>query len=167
MIKSGAMMPQATFKTMKNGQVVDVTSDSMTAGKTIIIFAIPGPFTPTCSNQHLPGFLKMADKIKSLGVDKIYCVSVSDAYVMDAWARSQSVGDKIIMLADGSALFTKAMGMALDLTAAGMGMRSQRYAMLVKNGTVMALNMENKASECLVSAAEGIMPMVQEMLKAA
>jgi glutaredoxin/glutathione-dependent peroxiredoxin len=112
------------------------------AGKTIALFALPGAFTPTCSAKHVPGFVAMADEFRKAGVDEIWCVSVNDAYVMGAWARDQKTGGKIRMLGDGSAEFTKAVGLTVDRTAAGMGIRSMRYSMLVKDGKVAALNVE-------------------------
>jgi glutaredoxin/glutathione-dependent peroxiredoxin len=112
------------------------------AGKTIALFALPGAFTPTCSAKHVPGFVAMADEFRKAGVDEIWCVSVNDAYVMGAWARDQKTGGKIRMLGDGSAEFTKAVGLTVDRTAAGMGIRSMRYSMLVKDGKVATLNVE-------------------------
>jgi peroxiredoxin len=111
-------------------------------GKTIALFALPGAFTPTCSAKHVPGFVEKADELKKAGVDEIWCVSVNDAFVMGAWARDQKTGSKVRMLADGSAEFAKATGLTLDLTARGMGVRSNRYSMLVKDGKVVALNSE-------------------------
>jgi glutaredoxin/glutathione-dependent peroxiredoxin len=113
-----------------------------TAGKTIAIFALPGAFTPTCSAKHVPGFVAQAAAFKTAGVDEIWCLSVNDAFVMGAWARDQKTGDKVRMLADGSADFAKATGLTLDLTARGMGLRSNRYSMLVKDGVVKTINVE-------------------------
>jgi peroxiredoxin len=112
------------------------------AGKTIAIFALPGAFTPTCSAQHVPGFVQKADELKAAGVDEIWCVSVNDAFVMGAWARDQKTAGKVRMMADGSADFAKATGLTLDLNTRGMGLRSQRYSMLVVDGVVKALNVE-------------------------
>ena len=113
-----------------------------TAGKTIAIFALPGAFTPTCSAKHVPGYVQHFDDFKAAGVDEIWCVSVNDAFVMGAWARDQKTGAKVRMLADGSADFAKAPGLTLDLTGRGMGLRSNRYSMLVKDGKVATLNVE-------------------------
>ncbi len=113
-----------------------------TAGKTIALFALPGAYTPTCSAKHVPGFVQHFDEFKAAGVDEIWCVSVNDAFVMGAWARDQKTGTKVRMLADGSADFTKATGLTLDLTSRGMGLRSNRYSMLVKDGKVATLNVE-------------------------
>ncbi len=113
-----------------------------TAGKTVAIFALPGAYTPTCSAKHVPGFVEKADAFKAAGVDEIWCVSVNDAFVMGAWGRDQHTAGKVRMMADGSADFAKATGLTLDLTARGMGLRSNRYSMLVKDGVVKTLNVE-------------------------
>ena len=112
------------------------------AGKTIAVFALPGAFTPTCSAKHVPGYVDNADAFASAGVDEIWCISVNDAFVMGAWARDQKTNGKVRMLADGSAAFAQATGLTLDLTAKGMGLRSNRYSMLVKDGKVVSLNIE-------------------------
>jgi peroxiredoxin len=119
---------------------VDVRAAS--AGKTLAIFALPGAFTPTCSAKHVPGYVEHAAAFKAAGVDEIWCLSVNDAFVMGAWARDQKTGAAVRMLADGSADFAKATGLTLDLTTRGMGLRSNRYAMLVKDGVVKTLNVE-------------------------
>jgi peroxiredoxin len=113
-----------------------------TAGKTIALFALPGAFTPTCSASHVPGYVEHAEAFQEAGVDEIWCVSVNDAFVMGAWARDQKTWGKVRMLGDGSAVFATATGLTLDLTARGMGVRSSRYSMLVKDGVVSALNVE-------------------------
>jgi glutaredoxin/glutathione-dependent peroxiredoxin len=113
-----------------------------TAGKTVAVFALPGAYTPTCSAQHVPGYVQQADALRAAGVDEIWCVSVNDAFVMGAWGRDQKTAGKVRMMGDGSADFTKAAGLVLDLTARGMGVRSQRYSMLVKDGVVKTLNVE-------------------------
>ena len=119
---------------------VDVQAAS--AGKTIALFALPGAFTPTCSAQHVPGYLGLYEQLRAKGVDEVWCVSVNDAFVMGAWARTQNTAGKIRMLGDGSAAFTQATGLTLDLTSRGMGLRSNRYSMLVKDGVVQTLNIE-------------------------
>ena len=116
--------------------------EKTTAGKKIAIFALPGAFTPTCSAQHVPGYVAKAAELKAAGVDEIWCVSVNDPFVMGAWGRDQKTADKVRMMADGSADFAKATGLVLDLTARGMGVRSQRYSMLVVDGVVKTLNIE-------------------------
>jgi peroxiredoxin len=119
-----------------------VDTHKASAGKTIALFALPGAFTPTCSAKHVPGYLEHFDALKAAGVDEIWCVSVNDAFVMGAWARDQKTGTKVRMLGDGDAAFTKATGLTLDLTGKGLGLRSNRYSMLVKDGVVKTLNIE-------------------------
>jgi len=116
--------------------------EKSTAGKTIAVFALPGAFTPTCSAQHVPGYVQQAEAFKAAGVDEIWCISVNDAFVMGAWGREQTAAGKVRMMADGSADFTKAAGLTLDLNARGMGLRSQRYSMLLVDGVVKTLNIE-------------------------
>ena len=116
--------------------------EKLTAGKKIVIFALPGAFTPTCSAQHVPGFIEHFDAFKAKGVDEIWCISVNDPFVMGAWGRDLKVGKKIRMFGDGSAEFTKKLGMEFDLIARGLGVRSQRYAMIVDNGVVKTLDLE-------------------------
>lgn len=149
MIKVGDPLPSVTLQEYSDveGEGCSIGPNPVkvaeaAAGKTIALFALPGAFTPTCSAKHVPGFVEKADELKKAGVDEIWCVSVNDAFVMGAWARDQKTGSKIRMLADGSAEFAKATGLTLDLTARGMGVRSTRYSMLVKNGKVAALNIE-------------------------
>jgi peroxiredoxin len=121
-------------------QPVDV--EALTRGKKVVIFGLPGAFTPTCSGKHVPGYVDKAAALRSKGIDEIVCISVNDAFVMGAWARDQHTDDKVRMLGDGSGTFTKALGLELDLTARGMGIRSQRYSMLVDNGVVKTLSVE-------------------------
>ena len=118
------------------------SSHKLAAAKKIAIFALPGAYTPTCSAQHVPGFVQHADKLKAAGIDEIWCISVNDPFVMGAWGREQQAQGKVRMMADGSAEFTQATGLTLDLTARGMGLRSQRYSMLVVDGKVKTLNIE-------------------------
>ena len=121
-------------------------------GKTIAIFGLPGAFTPTCSAQHVPGYVQHADEFKAKGVDEIWCISVNDAFVMGAWGRDQKATGIVRMMADGSGTFTKALGLELDLTAKGLGVRSQRYSMLVEDGVVKQLNLENGGGFAVSSA---------------
>ena len=116
--------------------------DKLTAGKTVAVFALPGAYTPTCSAKHVPGYVQQADALKAAGVDEIWCVSVNDAFVMGAWGRDQKTAGKVRMMADGSAAFAQATGLTLDLAARGMGLRSNRYSMLVVDGVVKSLNVE-------------------------
>ena len=150
MIKVGDTLPSTTLMEFSevegNGcslgpNPVDVAKAA--AGKTIAVFALPGAFTPTCSVKHVPGYVDNFDHFKAAGVDEIWCLSVNDAFVMGAWAREQKTGSKVRMLADGSCEFAKAAGLTLDLTARGMGVRSNRYSMLVKDGKVASLNVES------------------------
>lgn len=149
MIKVGDTLPAATLMEFSevegNGcsigpNAVDVVK--ATAGKTIALFALPGAFTPTCSAKHLPGYLEKFSELKAAGIDEIWCVSVNDAFVMGAWARDVKSAGKLRMLADGSAAFAQATGLTLDLSARGMGLRSTRYSMLIKDGKVSSLNIE-------------------------
>jgi peroxiredoxin len=130
--------------------------EKITSGKTVAVFALPGAFTPTCSAKHVPGFVEKADAFKAAGVDEIWCVSVNDAFVMGAWGRDQKTGGKVRMMADGSADFSKAVGLTLDLTARGLGLRSNRYSMLVKDGVVKTLNVEGPG-EFKVSDADTLL----------
>ena len=114
----------------------------ITKGKKIAIFGLPGAFTPTCSAKHVPSYVQNFDKLRAKGIDEVWCISVNDAFVMGAWGRDQKAGGKVRMMADGSAIFTRALGLDMDLTARGMGVRSQRYSMLVDNGVVKAVNVE-------------------------
>ena len=128
-------------------------------GKTITIFGLPGAFTPTCSAQHLPGYIQLADQLKAKGVDEIWCVSVNDAFVMGAWGRDQKATGIVRMMADGSGTFTKALGLEFDLSAKGLGVRSQRYSMLVEDGVVKQLNLENGGGFA-VSSAEKLLEQI-------
>ena len=141
-INVGDKIPAGTLHHKTADGVDEISTDAMFGGKKVVVFALPGAFTPTCSAKHLPGFVQHADAIKAKGVDTIACVSVNDAFVMDAWGKDQSVADKVMMIADGSAAFTKSLGLELDLVARGMGVRSQRYAMIVEDGTVTGLMVE-------------------------
>lgn len=149
MLKIGDRLPAGTLhefiEVEGNGCSLGPNSfpvEQLVAGKKIAVFALPGAFTPTCSAQHVPGFVKHAEDFKAAGVDEIWCVAVNDAFVMGAWGREQKTAGKLRMMGDGSAEFTRATGLTLDLTARGMGLRSQRYSMLVDDGVVKALNVE-------------------------
>ena len=155
-IKVGDKIPSVQLKTMASDGMKTVSTDELFKGKKVVLFALPGAFTPTCSMQHLPGFVKLADKIKAKGVDTIACLSVNDAFVMDAWGKSQNTGDKVMMLADGNADFSKAVGLTEDDSEWGMGLRACRYALVAENGVVKRLNLE--AGEAFeVSSAETIL----------
>ena len=155
-IKVGDKIPSAKLHIMTEQGPKDVTTDEIFKGKKVVLFALPGAFTPTCSAKHLPGFVQNASTIRGKGVDTIACLSVNDAFVMGAWGKDQKVGDKVVMLADGNAEFTKALGLENDNSSYGMGLRSKRYAMVVDNGVVKALNVE-KPGSFEVSSAEAVM----------
>jgi peroxiredoxin len=148
-IKVGDKLPAGTlqeyFEVEKDGCSIGpnaVKIEDLTRGKKVVLFGLPGAFTPTCSAKHVPSYLANYDKLKAKGVDTIACMSVNDAFVMGAWARDQKTGDKLRMLGDGSADYTKALGLEFDLTARGLGLRCQRFSMLVENGIVKTLNIE-------------------------
>jgi peroxiredoxin len=155
-IQVGDKIPAASLRTMVDGKMKTVTTDELFKGKKVVLFALPGAFTPTCSAKHLPGFVQHADEIKSKGVDTIACLSVNDAFVMNAWAKDQNVNGKVLMLADGNAEFSRAVGLVMDGSGYGMGERSQRYAMVVEDGVVKALNVEAPGA-FEVSSAEAVM----------
>lgn len=153
MIKAGDRVPDGTFTRMTDKGPAPIATQEVFGGKKVILFAVPGAFTPTCSKQHLPGYVHNAEAIKAKGVDTIACMAVNDAFVMDAWGKAHSVGDKVLMLADGNAEYTKKLGLELDATKSGMGTRSRRFSMVVEDGVVKELNVENPG-EFKVSSAE-------------
>jgi len=156
-IKVGDKVPSAMLmEKKKDTGPAPVKTDDLFAGKKVIVFALPGAFTPTCSAKHLPGFVQHAEEIKKKGIDAIVCLSVNDAFVMGAWGEQQCVGDKVRMLADGNGEFTHALGLEMDATKFGMGKRSQRFSMLVDNGVVKELNIEEPGAFS-VSSAEHIL----------
>jgi peroxiredoxin len=152
-IKAGDRLPDAKFTVMTADGPSPRTTSDIFGGKTVALFAVPGAFTPTCSAKHLPGFVQSAADLKAKGVDTIACVSVNDVFVMNAWGLDQGVGQDVVMLADGNGDFTKAIGLELDGSKFGMGPRSQRYSMIVKDGVVQTLNIE-AGGEFRVSAAD-------------
>ncbi len=156
-IKVGDKLPSATLAHMTADGPEEVGTDELFSGKKVVLFAVPGAFTPTCSAKHVPSFLANAEAIKAKGVDTIACLSVNDPFVMGAWGQDQGVGDKILMLADGSAEFTKAVGLELDLTARGLGVRSHRYAMVVEDGVVKTLDVEENPGGLDVSSGESVL----------
>ena len=169
MLKVGDKLPSATLQEFieveGNGCSLGPNSFDIpksTAGKRIAIFALPGAFTPTCSAQHVPGYVQKAGDLKAAGVDEIWCVSVNDAFVMGAWGREQKTSGKVRMMADGSAEFTRATGLTLDLGARGMGLRSQRYSMLVDDGVVKSLNIE-APGKFEVSDAETLLKQARQL----
>jgi len=155
-IHVGDKVPSATLMEMQDGGPKPVKTDDFFAGKKVVLFALPGAFTPTCSAKHVPGFVQNFDALKAKGVDAIACVSVNDAFVMGAWGKDQNAGGKVHMLADGNGDFTRAVGLEMDGTKFGMGKRSQRYAMIVDNGVVKELNVEEPGAFA-VSSAEHVL----------
>lgn len=154
MISVNDRLPSAQFQHMENGEMKTTSTEELFAGKKVVMFAVPGAFTPTCSEAHLPGFVANADKIKAKGVDSIICVSVNDAFVMSAWGKSQNA-EELIMLADGSAEFHEAAGLSMDTGTFG-GVRAVRYSMIVEDGVVTQLNVE-APKEFKVSDAETVL----------
>jgi peroxiredoxin (alkyl hydroperoxide reductase subunit C) len=156
MIKLGDKIPAMKLMTVTADGPREVDTGELFGTGKVVLFAVPGAFTPTCSAKHLPGFVQHLPELKSKGVDKIVCMAVNDAFVMGAWAKDQKVGDGIIMLADGSAAFTKALGLELDLVARGLGLRSQRFALVTQDGVVQHLAVE-EAGGFDVSRAEAVL----------
>lgn len=154
MIQQGQSIPSSSLSEMTKDGMVNHNTDELFANKTVVLFAVPGAFTPTCSEAHLPGYVVKADELKAKGVDEIICVSVNDAFVMKSWGDAQNASE-IRMLADGDASFTKALGLEMDTAGFG-GVRSQRYAMIVENGVVKQLNVE-APNQFEVSSAEAIL----------
>lgn len=153
-INVGDKLPSVTLRQVTPEGPKEVTSDDFFRGKRIVLFAVPGAFTPACSQRHMPGFVEKAAEIRAKGIDNIACVAVNDAAVLGAWARDQKADGKVTMLADGSGDFAKALGLELDLSKGGLGIRSKRYSMLVDNGVVGALNVEQQPGQVEASSAE-------------
>ena len=159
-IKVGDRLPEAKFRVMgSDGPAVKSTGDIF-KGKKVVLFAVPGAFTPTCSNDHLPGFLQNADAFKQKGIDTIAVTGVNDVFVMDAWKKASGAGSKIEFLSDGNGEFAKALDMTLDGSGFGLGTRSKRYAMLVDDGVVKKLNVEDVAGKAEVSGAENLLKQI-------
>ncbi|MDC0213821.1 peroxiredoxin [Gammaproteobacteria bacterium] len=154
-IQEGANLPEATLHLMQEGKPTPMTVGDLFGGKKVVLFAVPGAFTPTCSNAHLPGYVVKADELKAKGVDNIVCLSVNDAFVMDAWGKDKNA-EQLLMVADGNGDFTKALGLEMDGSGFGLGTRSQRYAMIVDDGKVTKLAVE-EPGKLEVSAAEAIL----------
>ena len=156
-ISVGERLPEATFTTMGGDGPEPITTSQIFDGKKVVVFAVPGAFTPTCHVQHLPGFLKKLDAFEAKGVDTVACIAVNDIFVLDAWASETGAKGKIMFLADGNCDFTRAAGMTLDVTGVGLGERSQRYAMLVEDGEVKVLNLEEAPASAVISNAEELL----------
>jgi peroxiredoxin len=155
-IKAGEQMPAGVFKTMTADGAKELTTAALFDGKTVVLFSVPGAFTPTCSARHLPGFVEQAGEIKAKGVDRIVCMSVNDVFVMDAWGKAGQVNGDLVMAADGNGEFTAALGLELDASGFGMGKRGQRFALVTDDGVVSALHVEGPG-EFKVSSAEYVL----------
>ena len=155
-VKVGDKVPQGIFTVMKADGPGGLTADELFAGKKVVLFSVPGAFTPTCSKEHLPGFVQQAGAIKAKGVDTVACLAVNDAFVMDAWGKSAAAGGKVLMLADGNGEYTKALGLELDASGFGMGTRGQRFAMVVEDGVIAQLFVE-EPMQFKVSSAEAVL----------
>jgi peroxiredoxin len=155
-IKAGEKLPSGTFKVMTKDGPQDMTTDQLFKGKKVVLFSVPGAFTPTCDAKHLPGFVQHADAIKAKGVDTIACMAVNDVFVMNAWGKAGNVGDKIVMLADGNGDYSRALGLEMDARGFGMGVRGQRFAIIVKDGVATHVNVE-APREFKVSAADYVL----------
>jgi peroxiredoxin len=151
-IAVGQKIPSASLRQMTSEGPKEITTDELFKGKKVALFGLPGAFTPTCSAKHLPGYVDKSGDLTKKGVDRIACISVNDAFVMDAWGKSQNVGDKVMMLADGNADFVKALGLDNDFSKNGMGTRSKRFSMLVEDGVVKQLNVEPQGAFEISSA---------------
>ncbi len=159
-IKVGDRIPEAKFRVMTADGPGWKTTDEVFKGKKVVLFAVPGAFTPTCHNNHLPGFLKNADAFKQKGIDTVAVTGVNDIFVMNAWKKETGAEGKIDFLADGNADFAKAIDMSLDASAGGLGTRSKRYAMVVDNGVVKALNVEDAPGKAEISSAENLLKQI-------
>ncbi len=155
-IKTGERMPAGSFKRMTKDGPAPITTDELFKGKVVVLFSVPGAFTPTCDAKHLPGFVQLADQIRAKGVDTIACMAVNDVFVMNAWGKASGVGDKILMLADGNGEYARALGLELDAKGYGMGTRGQRFAIIVRDGVAARVEVE-APGQFKVSAAEAIL----------
>jgi glutaredoxin/glutathione-dependent peroxiredoxin len=155
-IKAGEKMPEGSFTQMTKDGPQKLASEQLFGGKTVVLFSVPGAFTPTCDAKHLPGFVELAEQIKAKGVDTIACTAVNDVFVMNAWGKHGGVGDKILMLADGNGAYVKSLGLEMDGSKFGMGTRGQRFAIIVRDGVATQVDVE-KPGEFKVSAAEYVL----------
>lgn len=155
-IQAGERMPSGKLKTMTKDGPKDVTTDELFRGKKVVLFCVPGAFTPTCDAKHLPGFVQQAEALKAKGVDTLACMAVNDVFVMNAWGKHSNVGDKVLMLADGNGDYARALGLEMDGRGYGMGMRGQRFAIIVQDGVATTVNVE-APGQFKVSAAEHVL----------
>ena len=155
-IKAAERMPAGVLKTMSAEGPKDLSTEELFKGKKVVLFSVPGAFTPTCDAKHLPGFVQLAEQIRAKGVDLIACMAVNDVFVMNAWGKASGVGDKVMMLADGNGEYAKALGLELDARGFGLGLRGQRFALVIDNGVVKHANVE-APGQFKVSAAESVL----------
>ena len=155
-IKAGERMPAGVLKTMSAEGPKDVSTEELFKGKKVVLFSVPGAFTPTCDAKHLPGFVQLADQIRAKGVDLIACMAVNDVFVMNAWGKASGVGDKVMMLADGNGEYAKALGLELDARGFGLGLRGQRFALVIDHGVVKHADIE-APGQFKVSSAESVL----------
>ena len=156
-IKPGDKIPAATLMHLTDAGPTPITTEELFGGKIVALFAVPGAFTPTCSNQHLPGFIEKAEELRAKKVDTIACLSVNDAFVMGAWGQQQNAMGKVMMVADGNGELTKEMGLSMDGSGFGMGLRSLRYSMIVRDGVVDTLNLEGNPGQAVDSGVENLL----------
>jgi glutaredoxin/glutathione-dependent peroxiredoxin len=156
-LSAGDSLPEVTLTTIRDGKPTPVTSTDVLGKGTVVLFGVPGAFTPACSDQHLPEYVLRADELKAKGVDTIACVSVNDAFVMDAWGKSRETGDAVLMLGDGNGDFAKAIGLTLDGSGMGLGLRSQRYAAVFSDGVAKDVWVESSPGDVTVSSADAVL----------
>jgi peroxiredoxin len=159
-IKAGDRMPAGSFKTMSKDGPRDLSTDELFKGKKVVLFSVPGAFTPTCDAKHLPGFLQLADQFKAKGIDTVACVAVNDVFVMNAWGKASGAGEKVLMLADGNGEYAKALGLTMDASRFGMGTRGQRFAIVADDGVAKHVLVE-APGEFKVSAADHVLGMIR------
>lgn len=156
-IKPGDKLPDATLMHLTDAGPAPISTEELFGGKTVALFAVPGAFTPTCSNQHLPGFIEKSEELRAAGVDTIVCMSVNDAFVMGAWGQQQGAAGKVMMVGDGNAELTQKMGLSVDSSSFGMGTRSVRFSMIVRDGVLETLNIEQNPGQAVDSGAENLL----------
>ncbi|MGB0315016.1 MAG: peroxiredoxin [Parvibaculales bacterium] len=156
-IKPGDKLPDATLMHLTDAGPAPISTEELFGGKTVALFAVPGAFTPTCSNQHLPGFIEKSEELRAAGVDTIVCMSVNDAFVMGAWGQQQGANGKVMMVGDGNAELTQKMGLSVDSSGFGMGTRSVRFSMIVRDGVLETLNIEQNPGQAVDSGAENLL----------
>ncbi len=160
MIKTNNELPSVSVKIIKNNDIKEINFKEYASYKKLVVFAVPGAFTPTCNNSHLPHFISQIDAFKKKGVDEIICLAVNDAFVLKVWAAHHKAENKVTFMADGNAEVTRALGMILDATPFGMGVRSQRYSMYVDNGIIRLINVEPSSGACIISDASALLSQI-------